>query len=130
MAPPRSNSSEDARKVTTPDVTIGTFARAAGVANLAVASLVFIEFSIIALVNHDGESFHFALWLVPFVTLVIWCSSAVICAAYFTPRWPGILWRRLIGPVTSSPSDRSELWDDWLDNPEPPDPLATPDRAM
>jgi hypothetical protein len=104
-----------------PALTPGTFVRAAGLANLLVTTLVFIEFSAIALVNRDGRAFQIGLWLIPFVTLVIWGTAAVLCVVALTPRWLWTLGRRLIGPAWSSPSGRSGVWDDWLDNPEPPD---------
>jgi hypothetical protein len=129
MATPRSKNGKDDLKDANPAATIGEFARTAGVANLLVASLVFIEFSALALVNHDVKLFCVGLWLVSYETLVIWCSAAVIGVAYFTPRWLGMLRRRLIGRVPPSSSDRSRLWDDWLDSPEPTDPVATPNRT-
>jgi hypothetical protein len=129
MAPPRSKNGKDDLKDADPDAKNGQFARTAGVANLLVASLVFIEFSTLALINHDFKLLLLGLWLVSYVTLVVWCSAAVIGVAYFTPRWLGMLRKRLMGTVRSSPSDRSELWDDWLDSPEPPNPVTTADRA-
>jgi hypothetical protein len=57
-------------KLDTPDrsrsiLTPWTFMRAAGLANLLVATLVFAEFSGIALVKHDPKAFQMGLWLVP-----------------------------------------------------------------
>jgi hypothetical protein len=99
-------------------VTIGTFARAASVANLIVGMLVFVEFSFMSLVNRDGGDFKMGLWLVPFVTAVIWGTASVMCVVALTPRWLWILGRWLIGGAArSSPSARSGVWDDWLDSP-------------
>jgi hypothetical protein len=101
-----------------PIVTIGTIARAAGVANLIVGTLVFVEFSVISLVDRDGRDFKMGLWLVPFVTAVIWGTASVMCVVALTPRWLSMLGRRLIrGPARYSPLDRSGVWDDWLDSP-------------
>jgi hypothetical protein len=129
MATPRSKNGKDDLKDADPAATIGELARTAGVANLLVASLVLIEFSALALIDHDVKLFCVGLWLVSYVTLVVWCSAAVIGVAYFTPRWLGMLRRRLMGSVPSSPSDRFRLWDDWLDSPEPPNSVTTADRA-
>ena len=117
MAPPKSIDGKNALKRAIPALTLGTFVQAASVANLLVATLVFIEFSVISLVNRDGRDFQMGLWLVPFVTLVIWGTASVMCVVTLTPTWLCTLGRRLIrGPARSSPSDRSGVWDDWLDS--------------
>ena len=105
-----------------PALTPWTFVRAASLANLLVATLVFVEFSVIEIVNHDGVAFLLGLLLVPFVTLVIWGTAAALCVLALAPRWLCTLGRRLIrGPARSSPSDRSGVWDNWLDSPDPQD---------
>ena len=48
-----------------------TFVRAARVANLLVATVVFLDFSVMSLVNRDGRALQMGLWLVPFLTVVI-----------------------------------------------------------
>jgi hypothetical protein len=102
-----------------PEATIWIFVRSAGLANLLVATLVFIEFSAIALVNHDGKAFQLGLSLIPLVTVVIWATAAVLCVGALAPRWLLLLGRRLIRTSRFSPSDRSGVWDDWLDSYEP-----------
>jgi hypothetical protein len=88
------------------------------VANLIVGTLVFVEFSVISLVNRDGKAFQMGLWLVLFVTVVIWGTASVMCVVALTPRWLSMLGRWLIGGAARfSPSDRSGVWDDWLDSP-------------
>jgi hypothetical protein len=121
MAPPRSIDGKNVLQGAIPAVTPWTFIRAAGLANLLVATLVVIEFSVIALVQRDGRALHVGLCLVLFAMLVVCGASAVLGVVALTP---GRLWRlgrRLIGPARSSPPDKSGVWDDWLDNPEPRD---------
>jgi hypothetical protein len=96
-----------------------TFVRAAGLANLIVATMVFAEFSVMSLIQHDPWAFEIGLWLVPFVTLVIWASAAVLYILALVPRGLLALGRRLVGRPRSFWSARSGVWDDWLDNPEP-----------
>ncbi len=122
MAPPKSIDSQNALAGAISAPTPLTFARAAGLANLSVATLVFVEFSGIAIVNHDGAAFKMGLWLIPFVTLVVWSSASVLYLVFLTAGLLGTLWRRLIGPTRFSPSGRSGLWDDWLDSPAPRHP--------
>lgn len=101
-----------------PALTPRTFVRAASLANLLVATLVFVEFSAIAIVNHDGTAFLLGLCLVPLLTLVIWGIAAVLCGLALVPMWFWTLRLRLIGrPSRSSPSFMSGVWDDWLDSP-------------
>lgn len=101
--------------------TARNFVVAAGVANLIVATMVFAEFSVMSLVEHDLKPFEMGLWLVPFVTLVIWASTAVIYLLALAPRAMRALGRHLVGRRRSFPSPRSGVWDDWLDRPEPHD---------
>src|SRR4051812_37528508 len=113
-------------KLDTPDgsrsvLTPWTFVRAAGLANLLVATMVFAEFSAIALVEHDPIAFRTGLWLVPFLTLVVWGIATVLCLLALAPRGLRALGRRQAGRLRSSPSVRSGVWDDWLDSPEPHD---------
>jgi hypothetical protein len=122
MPPPKLIDTKNAQMGAIPDVTIGIFVRSAGLANLLVATLVLIEFSAIALVNHDGKAFQLGLSLIPLVTVVIWATAAVLCVGALTPRWLLLLGRRLIRTSRFSPSDRSGVWDDWLDSYEPHHP--------
>ena len=105
-----------------PVVTARMYARAASVVNLSVATLVFVEFSAMAIVDHDGGAFRTGLWLVPFVTLVVWSTAALIFVGAAMPGWLRLIGRRLAGPSPTFRSGRSGVWDDWLDNPEPHDP--------
>jgi hypothetical protein len=101
------------------DVTLWNFVCEAAVANLLVATLVFVEFSGFALVNLNPEDFRLGLWFIPFVTLVIWGNTTVF---YFLAM---ALWgiQMLRGWLTdqSSLSAKAGVWDDWLDRPEPHD---------
>ncbi len=93
--------------------TIWTFVHAAVVANLVVAALVLVVFSAMALSEHRGV-LRMGLLLIPFVTLVVWCSAS---ALYLVVRAAGLLGtlKRLIGQARSSPSGKPGIWDDWLD---------------
>jgi hypothetical protein len=99
------------------DVTPWTFVRAAGLANLLVATMVFVEFSVIALVKHEPKAFQMGVWLVPFVTLVIWVAATVLCLLALAPGALLALGRRLVARCRSSLSAGSGVWDDWLDSP-------------
>ena len=101
-----------------PDVTVRLFVRSASLANLVVATLVFIEFSVMAIINRNGEMFQLGLSLIPLVTIVIWGTTAVIFVGALTPKWLGPLGRRVIGTSRSSISGSSGVWDHWLDSPE------------
>ncbi len=102
------------------NLTIRTFVRAAIVTNLTVAPLVFVDFSIISFINRDGKLFKIGLWLVPFVTLVIWSSASLLYLAALTLGWLRMLRRPMSeGSTRISPPDRSAVWDDWLDGPKP-----------
>jgi hypothetical protein len=118
MIQPKPNDKLDAGNGARSELTPWSFVRAAGRANLLVATLVVAEFSGIALVKHDPKAFQMGLWLVPFVTLVIWVTAAVLCLLAPTPRGLRALRRRLVGRHQSSLSARSRIWDDWLDSPE------------
>ncbi len=72
MAQPKEIGRNPASKGEIPILTVRTFARAASVANLLVGTLVFVQFSVMSLANRDGRAFKMGLWLVPFVTAVIW----------------------------------------------------------
>ena len=122
MAHPKAIHRKDALNEAIRVVTFWTFVRAVGLANLVGATLVFIEFSAIALVNHDGKTFKLGLSRIPLVTLVIWGTATVLCVLALSPRWLWMVGRRLTGTSRSSPSGRSGVWDDWLDSPEPHDP--------
>ena len=109
-----------AQKGAIPTLTLGTFVQAASVANLLVATLVFIEFSVMSLVNRDGRDFQMGLWLVPFVTMVIWGTATVMCVVALTPKVA--LHAREAADRRTSPVltiRKSGVWDDWLDSPEP-----------
>ena len=86
MIQPKPNDKLDAGNGARSELTPWSFVRAAGRANLLVATLVVAEFSGIALVKHDPKAFQMGLWLVPFVTLVIWVTAAVLCLLSPTPR--------------------------------------------
>ena len=119
MAPQKAIDGKDAPTRATPVVTARTYARAAIIANLSVATLVFVEFGAMAIVDHDVRPFRTGLWLVPFVTLVVWGAAAVIFVGAAMPGWLRLIGRRLAGASPTSRSGRSGVWDDWLDNPEP-----------
>jgi hypothetical protein len=120
MSLPKSIDRKKAPSGAMPALTPWTFVRAASLANLLVATLVFVEFSVIEIVNHDGGAFLLGLLLVPFVTLVIWGTAAALCVLALAPRWLCTL-GRLIRPARFSLSDKSGVWDDWLDSPGPQD---------
>jgi len=120
MALPESIDRKNAPRGAMPALTPWNFVRAAIVTNLTVAPLVFVEFSVISFINRDGKLFKIGLWLVPFVTLVIWGTAAVLFVLALAPRWLCTL-GRLIRPAWFSPSDKSGVWDDWLDSPDPQD---------
>jgi hypothetical protein len=61
-----------------PNPTIGVFAHAAVVANLLVAAIVVFVFSMIALKEHALGDLQLMLWLIPFVTVVVWTSASAI----------------------------------------------------
>jgi hypothetical protein len=114
---------KNARSGAVPPLTPWVFVRAAILANLAVAALVFIEFTVMSLVDHDARTFRMGLRLVPFVTLVIWSSATLFYVMALIPRWLGMVGRRLDGRLARSlPSDRFGVWDDWLDRPAPRGP--------
>jgi hypothetical protein len=122
MAPKETIDRKNVLKDAIPAPTPSTFVRAASLANLFVATLVFIEFGAIALVNHDSGAFYMVFWLIPLVTLVIWGTAAVLCVVHLASKRVGTLARRLSGSVGASPSVRSGVWDGWLDSPEPRHP--------
>ena len=101
-----------------PEPTPWTFVRAAGLANLLVATMVVVEFSVIAWVDHDPKAFRFGLWAVPIVTLIIWATAAVLHFLELFTEALRALGRRLVGRHQSFPSVRSGVWDDWLDGPD------------
>ena len=108
MIQPKPNDKLDAGNGARSELTPWSFVRAAGRANLLVATLVVAEFSGIALVKHDPKAFQMGLWLVPFVTLVIWVTAAVLCLLAPTPRELRALGRRLVGRHQSSLSASSD----------------------
>ena len=108
----------DSSAGTRDDLTPWNCARAAALANLLVATMVFAEFSVMSLVERDFKPFQLGLWLVPFVTVVIWASTTVICLPALASSALRALGRRLVGRHQSFPSVRSGVWDDWLDGPD------------
>ena len=122
MIDPKPNDKLNALGEAKSDLTPWTFVRAAGLANLMGATMVFVEFSIIALVKHEPKAFQMGLWLVPFVTLVIWITAAVLCLLALAPGALRALGRRLVARCRSSLSAGSGVWDDWLDSPGRHDP--------
>ncbi len=121
MAPTKSIDKKNALEVAVPALTVGTFVRAAVVANLVVATLVLIVFTGMALGDHDRGAVRVGLWLVPFVTLVVWSSATVLYVVFRAAGLVATL-KRLIGQARSSRSGKSCVWDDWLDSPEPHHP--------
>jgi hypothetical protein len=121
MIDPKPNDKLNALGEAKSDLTPWTFVRAAGLANLLVATMVFVEFSGIALVQHDPKAFQMGLWLVPFVTLVIWTTAAVLYLLFLAPGALRALGRRLVARCRSSLSAGSGVWDEWLDSPGRPD---------
>jgi hypothetical protein len=118
MAPRKSTDRKNDQKGAIHTLTVGTFVQAAIVANLIVGTLVFSEFSIMSLVKRGGRDFKMRLWLVLFVTVLIWGTASVMCVVALTPRWIAMLVQWLIGGIArSSPPAKSAVWDDWLDSP-------------
>jgi hypothetical protein len=95
-----------------PEPTIGTFARAAILANLLVATPVAIVFSIFALQEHALGALQLVLWLVPFETVVVWSSASAFFLIFVVAKLFPALAQRLVWS-----SGKSVVWDDWLDNP-------------
>jgi hypothetical protein len=122
MEPSKAIDRKNGPNAAVPDPTLWTFVRAASVANLLVATIVLVDFIALAVSNHDGKAFYMGLWLVPFVTLVIWGTSAVLFVGASTPKWLRMLGRRLSGTSRYFQSGRSGVWDHWLDSPEPHGP--------
>jgi hypothetical protein len=124
MAHQKSFDTKNALRAEIPDLTIGVFVRSASVANLLVAMILFVDYIALAVSNHDGRAFfiYMVFWLIPFVTLVIWGTAALLLAGALTRRRLRMLWRRLTGTSRCLPSRRSAIWDHWLDSPEPHGP--------
>jgi hypothetical protein len=80
--------------------------------------MVVVEFSGIALVQHDPTAFQMGLWLVLLITLVIWTTAAVFCLLALAPGALLALGRRPAGRSRSPLPARSGVWDDWLDSPD------------
>ena len=53
------------------ELTFWTSVRTVALANLLVATLMLIEFSAIALVDHDPKALRMGLWFVAIVTLLV-----------------------------------------------------------
>jgi hypothetical protein len=118
MAPKKPIDRKNSQHDTIPAVTASTFVRAACLANLLVATLVFVEFCAIALFEHNGESFLLGLSLILMLTAVIWTTAALLGVVTLTPRRLWMLKHRLTGSSRSMRSGKSRVWDDWLDGPE------------
>jgi hypothetical protein len=86
------------------------------VANVLVATLVLIEFSAVAIVNHDDTAFAVGLSLIPPATVVIWVTALALFACALTARWLLRRGRLLIATSRSSASARPGVWDHWLDS--------------
>jgi hypothetical protein len=117
MIHPRSNDQFNTSDGARSDLTFWTSLRAAALANLLIAAPVLYGSCGIALVDHDPKTFQLGLWLVPFVTPVVWASAALLYVQEEAPRWLGALGRRLAARFRSPQSARSGVWDDWLDSP-------------
>ena len=118
MIYPKPNDKLNALGEAKSDLTPWAFVRSAALANLLVATMVFVEFSGIALFQHDPKAFRMGLWLVPFVTLVIWTTATVLFLLTLAPGALRALGRRLVALRRSSRSAGSGVWDEWLDSPE------------
>ena len=118
MAPGESKDEKDAPERAVP---IKAFVLSAVGANLAIAAMLFIEFVVSGVLDRNGRSFEPGLWLgISLVaTVAIWGSTALIYVGYLIHRWLGMLVKRSIPPAASSPTDRSVIWDEWLDPPDP-----------
>jgi hypothetical protein len=92
--------------------TIGTFARAAVVANLLVVTIVVIVFSFFAFKEHALTTLRLLLWLIPLTTLAVWCSASAVYFTFLVAKLSDALAQRLFFS-----SSKSVLWDDWLDSP-------------
>jgi len=103
-------------------LTLSTFVRAGGLANLLAVTVVFITMLAVALVNYDRRFVLAGLWLFPYVTLVVWGSAAALLVGALTLRWLLLVGQRMTRTSRSTPSDRSGVWDDWLDCAEPHSP--------
>jgi hypothetical protein len=86
---------------------------------MLVATLMLIEFSAIALVDHDPKAMRMGLWFVAIVTLLVWATAALLYFLELAPRWLRALGRWLAARLRSPQSARSGVWDEWLDCPEP-----------
>jgi hypothetical protein len=118
MAPTKSIDETNALEGAIPEPTIWTFVHAAVVANLLVATLLLVVFSVMALGGHR-DVLELGFLLIPIATLVIWGSATLLYLAF---RAAGLLstLKRLIAHPRSSPSGKSGIWEYWLDIPEPP----------
>jgi hypothetical protein len=95
-----------------PEPTIGLFAHAAVVANLLVVTIVVIVFSFFAFKEHALATLRLLLWLIPLVTLAVWCSASAVYFTFLAAKLFRALEQRLFGS-----SSKSVLWDDRLDSP-------------
>jgi hypothetical protein len=112
MTPTKSIGSKKAQISAIPKLTIGTFARAAVVANLLVVTIVVIVFSFFAFKEHALATLRLLLWLIPLVTLAVWCSASAVYFTFLAAKLFRALEQRLFWS-----SSKSVLWDDWLDSP-------------
>jgi hypothetical protein len=112
MAPTRSIDWKKAEIGEIKDPTIGTFARAAIFANLLVVTIVVIVFSFFALKENAPRALQLLLWLIPFVTAVVWSSATAIYLMFLVAKLFRVFARRLVWS-----SGKPVVWDDWLDNP-------------
>ena len=112
MAPTKSIDWKKIQISAIPELTIGTFARAAVVANLLVVTIVVIVFSIFALKEHALAALHLLLWIVPLMTVAVWCSASAVYFMFLVAKLSDALAQWLFFS-----SGRSMLWDDWLDSP-------------
>src|SRR5262249_45057580 len=104
MIDPKPNDKLNALDVARSNLTPWTFVRAAGLANLLVARIVFVEVSGIAVDQHDPKAFQIGLWLVLLVTLVLWTTAAVFCLLALAPGALLALGRRLVARCRTSRS--------------------------
>jgi hypothetical protein len=99
-------------------VGVRTFVRAAAFANLIVGTMVFVEFGILPILDHQLNTFWLGLMLALLSTVVVWCAGALICVIVLAPSRLLRLWRTIRVPNRFTQSGSSTVWDDWLDGPK------------
>ncbi len=100
MAPQKAIDGKYAPTGAIPVDTTRMYALAASIANLLVAMLVFVVFSAMAIVGHDGGAIQIGPWLVPFVTLVVWSADRRRCGRSLAhcANEPNSTYQRILRP--------------------------------